>query len=106
MSVLSHLKPFVSFRFSILLGLAMCLWLFYSQTEVQPLVSFLTGMQIYLIAFLIVFGVRLCMWVIIEKAGMYSIKNTLISIIIDYVTCIVAMLSGSGCLFLLDTFLS
>lgn len=106
MAFLSHLKSFISFRFSVLLGLAMSIWLFNSQSETKPLVDLLTGIQIYLIAFLIVFGVRLCLWVIIEKAGMYSIKNTLLNIVVDYITCVAAMLCGSGCLFLLNTFLS
>lgn len=105
MATFSHLKTLVSFRFSILLGLIMALWLFSTQTEVKPLETFLTGVQVYLIALLIVLGIRLTYWVVIEKAGMYSIKNTCISVIVDYFTCILAMLCGCGCLFLLNTFL-
>lgn len=105
MAFLSHLKTFISFRFSILLGLFLALWLFTTQTEIKPLATFLTGFQIYLIALLIVLGMRLTYWVVIEKAGMYSIKNTFISIFVDYFTCILVMLCGCGCLFLLNTFL-
>jgi hypothetical protein len=105
MSFLNHFKTLVSFRFSILLGLCMAIWLFSTQTEVKSLSTFLTGIQVYLIALLIVLSTRLTYWVVIEKAGMYSIKNTCISVIVDYFTCILAMLCGCGCLFLLNTFL-
>lgn len=105
MAFFQHLKTLVSFRFSILLGLVMALWLFSTQTEVKPLATFLTGIQVYLIALLIVLGTRLTYWVVIEKAGMYSIKNTFLGVVVDYCTCILAMLCGCGCLFLLNTFL-
>ena len=105
MAFLSHFKTLVSFRFSIVLGLIMAFWLFSTQTEVKPLETFLTGAQVYLIALLIVLGMRLTYWVVIEKAGMYSIKNTFINVFVDYFTCILAMLCGCGCMFLLNTYL-
>ncbi|MBR5129696.1 MAG: hypothetical protein IKV03_00520 [Alphaproteobacteria bacterium] len=105
MSFLKHFKTFFSFRFSILLGFALAFWLFLTQTEVKPLATLLRGAQIYLIALLIILGARLAYWVIIEKAGMYSIKNTFLNIIVDYITCILVMLCCCSCLFLLNTFL-
>lgn len=105
MSKLKYLQILVSFRFSILLGLCMALWLFFTQTEIKPLDTFLTGYQVYLIALLIILGMRLTYWVVIEKAGMFSIKNTLLAILVDYFTCVLSMLCGCGSLFLLNTFL-
>lgn len=106
MTFKSFLKAFISFRFSTILGLIIALWLFVKQSETLPLSSFLASIQIYLVAFLIVLGFRLVLWVVIEKAGMFSLKNTLINIFIDYTTCILSVLCGCGCLFLLNTFLS
>lgn len=105
MSVNSFFKAFVSFRFSIVLGLAMGLWLYMTQSESQPLSSFLTSKQIYLIALLIVLSFRLIIWVVIEKASFYSVTSTMRNTVIDYITCIISMLSIIGCLFLLQTFI-
>ena len=98
-------KSFVSFRFSILTGLGMALWLDSVQTETQPLIDFLTGSQIYLIAFLIIFGFRFTLWIVIEKGAFYNLKHTLGTIVIDYITCIISILSASSCLFLIKTFI-
>lgn len=105
MSINSFFKAFVSFRFSIVLGLAMGLWLYMTQSESQPLSSFLTSKQIYLIALLIVLSFRLIIWVVIEKASFYSVTSTMRNTVIDYITCIISMLSIVGCLFLLQTFI-
>lgn len=105
MSVNSFFKAFVSFRFSIVLGLAMGLWLYMTQSENQPLSSFLTSKQIYLIALLIVLSFRLIIWVLIEKASFYSVTSTMRNTVIDYIACIISMLSIVGCLFLLQTFI-
>ncbi|MGN1063203.1 MAG: hypothetical protein ACI4QM_02640 [Alphaproteobacteria bacterium] len=101
----SIFKPFISFRFSILLGLIMALFLFTIQSETQPLSSFLTAYPLYAIAFLIIIGFRIIIWVLIEKAGMYSLKGTLSGIFSDYLTCILSLLCATGCLFLLHTFI-
>lgn len=105
MSFAALFKPFISFRFSILLGLIMAFWLYASQSETQPLYSFLISSQIYLIAFLIILGFRLIIWVFIEKGALYNIKNMLINIVVDYITCILILLNTVGCLFLINTFI-
>ncbi len=105
MSISSFFKAFVSFRFSVVLGLAMGLWLYMTQSESQPLSSFLTSNQVYLIALLIVLSFRLIIWVAIEKASFYSVTSTIRNTVIDYITCILSMLSLVGCLFLLQTFI-
>lgn len=105
MTFKSFLHAFLSFRFSTLLGLAIAVWLFMTQSETYPLASFLMSTQIYLVALLIILGFRLTMWVVIEKAGMFSFKTTLINIFIDYLTCILGMLCASGSLFLSKTLL-
>lgn len=105
MSIMSFFKSFVGFRFSILLGLGMAIWLFMTQSEQQPLAAFLTSAHIYLIALFTILGLRLLIWVIIEKGSFYNITETIRNIIIDYITCIAALLSMSACLFLVQTFI-
>lgn len=105
MTLSSIFKSFLTFRFSILVGLIMGIWIYSSQSEQQPVSSFLTGIPIYLIAFLILFGFRLIIWVVIEKGALYSLKSTLGNIIVDYISCIAMLLSVIGCLFLIHAFI-
>lgn len=105
MAISSIFKPFISFRFSILLGLIMAAWLYAIQSETKPISSFLMAYPIYLIALLIVLGFRITIWVVIEKADMYNLKNTIFSTILDYFTCILTLLCATGCLFLIHTFI-
>lgn len=105
MSLPSLLKSFLSFRFSVLVGLIMGIWIYSSQSEQQPLSSFLIGYPVYIIAFLILLGFRLIIWVVIEKAGLYSLKSMFTNILVDYISCITLMLSVVGSLFLINTFL-
>lgn len=105
MNLSSFFKSFLSFRFSVLVGIIMGLWIYSSQSEAQPLSSFLTNYPIYLIAFFIIFGFRLIIWVVIEKGAFYSIKSMLGNIIIDYISCIAILLCSVGTLFLINAFL-
>lgn len=105
MTFSSLFNSFFSFRFSILVGLIMGIWIYSSQSEIQSLSSFLTTYPIYIIAFFVVFGFRLIIWVAIEKGALYSIKGTLGNILLDYVSCILALLSTVGTLFLINAFL-
>lgn len=98
-------QSFLSFRFSILVGIAVAAWLYLMQSELQPLSSFLLEKQIYLIALLIILGFRISIWILIEKAALYNLKHMLGNIIIDCLTCVATLLSVSGCLFLLSTFI-
>lgn len=105
MTVSAFFKSFLSFRFSILVGIIMGIWIYSSQSELQPLSSFLTNYPIYLIAFFIVFGFRLILWVVIEKGALYSIKSMLGNTIVDSLSCILILLSTVGTLFLINAFL-
>lgn len=105
MTISAFFKSFLSFRFSILVGIIMGIWIYSSQSELQPLSSFLTNYPIYLIAFFIVFGFRLILWVVIEKGALYSIKSMLGNIIVDSLSCILILLSTVGALFLINAFL-
>lgn len=104
MQVSTLLKPFFAFRFISLCGIAIALWLYSLQNEKHPISAYLTGQDVYLIAFLIVVGFHLTLWLIVEKASLYDLKGLLGRIIRDTVIINIVMLCSIGALFLVNTF--
>ncbi len=103
-SIPNVLKPFLDFRFVILAGIAMGLWLFSVQSEQVPLSALLTEKRVYLISFLIVFGFHVLYWIIVEKASFYDIWGYVGRIMRDTVVINLVVLSTVAACFLLTTF--
>ncbi|MDY6407867.1 MAG: hypothetical protein SPL08_04115 [Pseudomonadota bacterium] len=99
-------KPFLTFRFIILVGIIMGLWIFSIQTEQVPLSVLLTEMRVYLIAFLIVLGFHVLLWILVQKASFYDIGGYLWRIVRDTIIINAALLSTVATCFLIKTYLS
>ncbi len=101
----SFFKFFTSFRFLPMCGLIMGSWIYSIHTEQQPLSMYLLEIKTYLIAFLIVLGLRLFVWLTFERATFYDIKGLVKSILVDFSLFVLMMWSVIGTLFLFNTFI-
>ena len=104
MKFLSFLSPFFTFRFIILAGIAMGIWLYSVQTEQIPLSVLLTEARVYLILFLIVLGFHVLLWIIVQKASLYDIGGYILRIIRDTVVITLVTLSTVSACFLVCNF--
>ena len=105
MTLPNVLQPFLSFRFIILAGIVMGLWLFSVQSEQVPLSALLTEKRVYLISFLIVFGFHVLFWILVQKASFYDIWGYVWRIFRDTVIINLVVLSTVAACFLLYTFI-
>lgn len=97
-------KPFFTFRFVILAGIIMGIWLFSVQTEQVPLSALLTEARVYWISFLIVFGFHALLWILVEKAALYDIGGYIVRILRDTIVINAVVLSTVATCFLFQTF--
>ncbi len=105
MAVMQKLsKAFLSFRFIPLAGIALGIWLFSMQSEMTPLSSLLTESRVYLISLMIVVGVNLLLWVVVEKASFYDIGGYFVRVLRDTIVINAVMWSTAATCFLIDTF--
>ncbi len=104
MHISSLIKPFFTFRFIPLCGIAVAVWLYSLQNEKTPISAYLTQRDVYLIAFLIVIGVHLTLWLVVEKASLYDLKGLFLRIIRDTLIINIVMLCAIAALFLINTF--
>ena len=98
-------KSFLSFRFVIIAGIVMGLWLYSLHSEQLTLSALLTEKHVYLISFLIVLGFHSLLWIIVQKASLYDIGGNLIRVICDTVVINAVFLSTIAACFLINTFL-
>lgn len=105
MKMPSFFKPFLTFRFIIIAGIIMGLWLFSVQSEQVQLSALLTEKRVYLVSFLIVFGFHVLLWILVQKASLYDIGGYIWRIIRDFVVINAVVLSTVAACFLLHTFL-
>ena len=105
MKIPEFAKSFLTFRFIILVGIAMGLWIFSIQTEQVPLSVLLTETRIYLISFLIVLGFHILLWIIVQKASFYDIGGYIWRIIRDTIVINAVMLSTVATCFLAHLYL-
>ena len=101
----SFFKTLTSFRFLPACGLIMGAGIYSIHTEQSPLSMYLQEIKTYLIAFLIVLGLRLFVWLTVERATFYDIKGLIQSILLDFTLFILMMWSMIGTLFLFNTFI-
>lgn len=101
----SFFKTLTAFRLAPICGLIMGGWIYHIHTEQNPLSMYLLESRTYLIAFLIVLGLRLFVWLTLERATFYDIKGLIKSIVLDFALFILMMWSIVGTLFLLNTFI-
>ena len=106
MKIPEFAKPFLTFRFIILVGIIMGLWLFSIQNEQVSLSMLLTESRIYLISFLIVLGFHALLWILIQKASFYDIGGYIWRIIRDTVIINAVILSTVAVCFLIHIYLS
>ena len=104
MKMPGFLKPFLTFRFIILAGMIMGLWIFSIQNEQVSLSALLTEKRIYWISFLIVFGFHILLWILVQKASFYDIGGYLWRILRDTLVINAVMLSTVSVCFLTQTF--
>lgn len=105
MKIPEFMKSFLTFRFIILAGIALGLWLFSLQSEQVTLGMLLTETRIYLISFLIVFGFHVLLWIIVQKASFYDIGGYIWRIIRDTVIINLVTLSTIAACFLVRLWL-
>ncbi|MDD3669340.1 MAG: hypothetical protein PHX68_03600 [Alphaproteobacteria bacterium] len=96
----------LSFRLTPIIGIVIGVWLYAMQTETRTLAAFLMEKQIYLLASLIVIGLHLIVWLIINKASFYDIKRFVVRLILDVLFVNIYMLCTVSALFLYATFVS
>ncbi len=102
--MLYFLKSFFTFNFATLFGLITGLWLYSMHSERKPLSSFLTEPSLYLILFIMVFGFRLIVWLLMDKAALAGIGKLIKNVISETIILTLATLSCVGFLFLVNTF--
>ncbi len=101
----SFKKSFLSFRFIIIAGIIMGLWLYSLHSEQLTLSALLTEEHVYLISFLIVFGFHTLLWIIVQKASLYDIGGNIARIIKDTIIINAVFLSTIATCFLMNTFI-
>lgn len=101
----SFKRSFLSFRFIILAGIIMGLWIYSAHSEQLTLSALLTEKHVYLISFLIVFGFHVLLWIIVQKASLYDISGYFWRIIRDTIVINAVFLSTTATCFLLNTFI-
>ena len=100
----SFFKSFLTFRFVIVAGIIMGVWLFSMQSEQVPLSALLTEKRVYLISLLIVFGFHVLLWILVQKASLYDISGYIWRIIRDFIVVNAVMLSTIAAFYLVHTF--
>lgn len=98
------LKSFFTFNFATLFGLITGVWLYSLHSERKPLASFVTEPYLYLILFIMVFGFRLIVWLLMDKAALAGVGKLIKNIIGETIILTLATLSCVGFLFLINTF--
>jgi len=106
MNMPEFMKPFLTFRFIILSGIILGLWLFSLQSEQVTLAMLLTETRLYLISFLIVLGFHVLLWIIVQKASFYDIGGYIWRIIRDTIIINLVTLSTIAACFLVRLFLA
>ena len=106
MNMPEFMKPFLTFRFIILSGIILGLWLFSLQSEQVTLAMLLTETRLYLISFLIVLGFHVLLWIIVQKASFYDIGGYIWRIIRDTIIINLVTLSTIAACFLVRLLLA
>ena len=106
MKIPEFAKPFLSFRFIILAGIVIGLWLYSIKNEQVSLGTLLTETRIYLISFLIVLGFHVLLWIIVQKASFYDIGGYIWRVIRDTIIINATALSTVATCFLVQVYLS
>ncbi len=101
----NFLKYFFGFHFISILGVLVGMFLYSAQSETNPLSSFLTAPNLYVICFFTVLVIHFILWIFVDKSTTFNIKNRLLSIIGDYFFLVFSILGTIGTLFLLNTFI-
>jgi len=104
MKIPEFAKPFLTFRFIVLAGIIMGLWIYSLQSEQVALSMLLTESRIYLISFLLVLGFHMLLWILVQKASFYDIGGYLWRIIRDTFIMNAAMLSTIAVCFSIQYF--
>lgn len=100
----SFLKYFFGFHFISIIGVVIGLFFYNVQSEINPLSSFLTAGNLYLIGFLVVAALHFILWIFSDKATTYNLKGRLLNLVGDYFFLIASVLGTVGTLFVLETF--
>ena len=101
----SLLHKLFSFRFVSLCGIIMAIYVFSLQTEARPLSSFLFKPTLYLVASLIAIGVRIILWVAVDKGTFYEFSHSIVHTLEDCVIINIVLLCALSFLFLVTSFL-
>ena len=94
-----------SFRFVSLCGIVMALYVFSLQNEARPLTSFLFSPTLYLVASLVAIGIRIILWVVVDKGTFYEFSHSLVSTIEDCIIINLVLLCTLSFLFFVTSFL-
>ncbi len=94
-----------SFRFVSLCGIVMALYVFSLQSEARPLSSFLFSSTLYLVACLVAIGVRIILWVVVDKGTFYEFSRSLVHTVEDCIIINLVLLCTLSFLFLVTSFL-
>ncbi len=100
----NFLKYFFDFHSISILGVILGFAFYNSQSESNPLSSFITAGNLYGIAFLIVAAIHFILWIFSDKATTYNLKGRLLTLVGDYFFFVASVLCTIGSLFVLNTF--
>lgn len=103
--IASFFRTLTSFRLLSMGGLIMGALIYRIATEQQPLSMYLLGYNIYLIALLIVLGIHIFIWLVIDHGSLYDIKELLGSTVLDFILFVIMMWAMIGTLFLINVFI-
>ncbi len=101
----NFLKYFFGFHFISTIGVLVGSFLYSVQSETNPISSFLTAPNLYVICVVTVIVIHFILWIFVDKSTSFNLKNRLLNMIGDYFFLVISILGTVGSLFLLNTFI-
>ena len=99
------IKFLTSFRFSVLIGIILALWLDSISSVSNPIWSFVVWPYLYVILFCVILCYQLLLWIIMDKATLYDVKGLIRSILGDWFLCVLYFLCTVFFLFFVQTYI-
>ena len=100
----SFLHKLFSFRFVSLCGIFIALYVFSLRSETRPLSTFLVNPTLYIVASLVAVGVRILLWIAVDKGTFYEFHRWIIHTIEDCIIINIVVLCMLSLLFLVTSF--
>ncbi len=98
------LKKMFSFNIVSLAGIFAGFVVFLTYTGSLPLPPVLFSSEMFFMSFLGIMLFHFFLWILLDKASFYNMKNRLGDLLIDYVVFLVTIICATSTIFLINTF--